>query len=61
MSFAERKQARIEYFERFVKGWKLRECGACAGSGYYDGGRPGTKCGACSGTGKERYKPESAT
>ena len=61
MSFAERKQARIEYFERFVKGWKLRKCVACAGSGYYDGGRPGTKCGACSGTGKERYKPESAT
>jgi len=57
MNFAERKKARKEYYERFVYGWKLRNCGACNGSGYYDNiGSP--PCSACEGTGKERYKPE---
>jgi DnaJ-class molecular chaperone len=47
------KLARTEYYERFIKGWKQRPCGACAGTGYK--GSP--KCGACEGTGKERYRP----
>jgi hypothetical protein len=56
-TFHERKAARVEYFNRFVKGWKLRPCTACNGSGYYDhSGSP--DCAACNGTGKERYKPE---
>ena len=56
MDFKERKQKRIEHFEKYVKGWKQRPCGACNGSGYYDhNGSP--KCGACNGTGKEMYKP----
>jgi len=59
MNFNERKQKRKEYYEKYVKGWKLRPCTACAGSGYYDtsiGGRI-PKCGSCEGTGKERYHP----
>lgn len=60
MNFHERKKERTEYYERFVKGWKLRPCTACAGSGYYDShGSP--PCGACDGTGKERYKPDIVT
>ncbi len=56
-TFRERKAARKQHFERYVKGWKLRPCSACDGSGYYeaDGSPP---CGACDGTGKERYKPK---
>ena len=51
----ERKKKRKEYFEKNVKGWKLRPCIACNGSGKYDhNGSP--KCGACNGTGKERFK-----
>jgi DnaJ-class molecular chaperone len=56
-TFLQRKQARKEYYEKYVKGWKLRICTACNGSGHYDNtGSP--PCGACDGTGKERYKPE---
>jgi len=34
---------------------KLKKCGACSGSGYYDNtGSP--KCGACHGLGVERTK-----
>lgn len=56
-SFHERKKQRKEHYEKFIKGWKLRDCGCCAGTGYYDdNGSP--PCGACDGTGKERYKPE---
>lgn len=59
MDFKERKQKRIEHFEKYVKGWKQRPCTACNGSGYYDhNGSP--KCGACNGTGKEMYKPIDA-
>lgn len=55
--YRERKAARKEYYEKFIYGWKLRKCGACAGSGYYDhDGSP--KCEACGGSGKERYKDE---
>ena len=55
-TFAERKAERTEYYKRFVFGWKLRNCGACNGSGHYDNtGSP--ECGCCDGTGKERYKP----
>ena len=57
MDFLERKKARTEYYEKYIKGWKLRNCIACNGSGYYDdNGSP--KCSACGGSGKERYKDE---
>jgi hypothetical protein len=59
MDFKERKQKRIEHFEKHIKGWKQRPCTACNGSGYYDhNGSP--KCGACNGTGRERYLPKTA-
>jgi hypothetical protein len=57
--YHERKQARKEYYEKYIKGWKLRPCMACNGSGYYDShGSP--KCQGCEppGSGKERYKPD---
>lgn len=56
MDFNQRKAERKEYYEKFVKGWKMRPCTACSGSGVYDtfGSPP---CGACEGSGKERYKP----
>jgi DnaJ-class molecular chaperone len=55
MNFRERKQERTEYFMRYIFGWKIRNCGACSGSGRYDhDGSP--KCGACEGTGKETYR-----
>lgn len=55
--FRQRKAARRKHYERFVRGWKLRPCAACNGSGRYDGnGSP--PCGACDGTGKERYKTQ---
>lgn len=58
MDYKERKEARREHYERFVKGWRLRTCLACNGSGRYDDtGSP--KCSSCGGTGKERVKPES--
>ena len=58
-TYAERKEARRIHFEQNVKGWKLRPCLACNGSGHYDhNGSP--KCGACNGTGKGRYKPSGA-
>lgn len=58
MDFKQRKQKRIEHFEKNVKGWKQRPCLACNGSGYYDhNGSP--KCGSCRGTGKEMYKSDS--
>lgn len=56
-SFAERKEARRKHFEENVKGWRLRDCTACNGSGRYDSFRS-PKCGGCNGTGKERYKPK---
>lgn len=53
-SFHERKQKRTEIFNKYIKGWRLRECSACNGSGRYDhNGSP--DCGSCDGTGKERY------
>lgn len=56
MNFRERKQKRTENYEKNIKGWKLRPCTACNGTGYYDhNGSP--KCGACRGTGLERYRP----
>ena len=55
MTFHERKKERTEYYQKYVYGWKLKDCSACSGSGYYDDtGSP--KCGGCDGTGKERYK-----
>lgn len=52
-SFKERK----EYYEKYIKGWKKRNCIACNGSGYYDNNNF-PSCSACDGTGKETYKPE---
>ena len=59
MDFKERKQKRKEHFEKNIKGWKLKPCIACNGSGYYDHSFNGKtpKCGSCEGTGKERYNP----
>lgn len=55
--FHERKKERTEHYEKFVKGWKQRPCGACNGSGRYDhNGSP--DCDSCDGTGKELYNPE---
>ena len=59
-TYAERKEARRIHFEQNVKGWKLRPCLACNGSGRYDhNGSP--RCGGCNGTGKERYKPKETS
>jgi len=49
--YHKRKKERIHHYNNNVKGWKLRDCTACSGSGYYIG-KP---CGACDGSGKERY------
>ena len=55
-TYEERKAIRKERYEKEIKGWKQRPCGACNGSGVYDhNGSP--PCGACSGTGREKYKP----
>lgn len=52
--FHEEKRRRTKYYYRFVYKWKLRKCGACNGSGYYDdNGSP--KCSACNGTRVEKY------
>ena len=56
MTFHERKQARKEHYENNVKGWKLRPCSACNGSGYYDH-NDSPECCACDGSGKERFNP----
>ena len=50
--YHKRKQERTEHYNKYVKGWKLSDCTACSGSGYYCG----KACGACNGTGQERYK-----
>ena len=55
MEYVERKKLRKEYYEKYIHGNKLKPCGACNGSGYYDhNGSP--KCGSCNGTGKEPLK-----
>lgn len=55
-TFHKRKKERADYYKRFVHGWKLKDCSACSGSGYYDhNGSP--MCGACGGTGKVRFQP----
>lgn len=60
-TFHARKAERTEYFEKFVKGWKLVTCGSCNGSGYYDNTDKHGRipfCGSCEGTGKNRVSPE---
>ena len=58
-TFAERKAARTEWYEKFVKGWKQQRCTACNGSGIYDhNGSP--PCGACDGSGKELVSPKES-
>ena len=54
-TYAERKQHRKDYYEKFIKGWKERPCVACNGSGYYDS-NDSPICSSCDGAGKERYK-----
>lgn len=56
-TFLERKAERIAHFEKYVKGWKQKECIACNGSGYYDhtGSLP---CSGCDGTGKTFEPPK---
>ncbi len=55
-TFHERKAERIAHFEQNVRGWKLKTCTACNGSGYYDdNGSP--DCWCCNGTGKTRKPP----
>lgn len=57
-TWLERKANRRDYYERYVRGWKLVTCTACNGSGYYDAnGSP--PCGCCGGTGMMRDKPTS--
>lgn len=54
--YQKRKQERIDFYNKYIVGWKSRKCTACNGSGYYDNnGSP--KCAGCNGTGKERYRP----
>ena len=54
MTYKERKAERKKWYEKHKFGWRLRKCGACNGSGYYDhNGSP--PCGACEGSGKEEY------
>lgn len=54
MTYLKRKQERKAHYEQYVFGWRLRDCTACSGSGYYDSdGSP--PCGSCQGSGKERY------
>lgn len=56
-TFHERKAVRTEHYFKYVHRWRLRECGACSGSGYYDDdGSP--PCDCCDGTGRERFKRE---
>ena len=59
-TYQERKQARKEHFEKYVKGWKIKTCTACSVSGFYDFNRNGRtpKCSSCGGTGKEKCAPE---
>ena len=58
MGWREDKEARKQYYLKYIYGWKQRPCTACNGSGYYDNdGSP--PCGGCDGTGKETYEPET--
>ena len=50
--YHQRKEERTVHYNKYVINWRLQDCGACSGSGYYCG----KECGACGGTGKERYK-----
>ena len=57
--YQRRKQERVEFYNKYVYKNKLRVCGCCNGSGYYDntdkwGKVP--KCGNCRGTGKQRER-----
>lgn len=54
-TWAERKKARREHFEKHVSGNRLVVCTACSGSGHYNHhGSP--KCGVCDGRGKHRER-----
>lgn len=57
MGFIEDKKVRTEYYNNYIKGWKMISCSACSGSGYYDNnGSP--KCGGCDGQGKVKVSPD---
>lgn len=53
MDFHERKKLRTEYYNKYIKGWKLITCIACNGSGYYDDNY-NPKCSSCKGISKIR-------
>lgn len=57
-TYHERKAERKAHYEKYIKGWKLRPCVACNGSGRYDHNKS-PRCGSCDGTGKERYKDDT--
>lgn len=57
--FHENKKDRTNNYFQYEHGWKLRDCTACNGSGYYDHDNS-PKCSSCNGTGKERYKGPKA-
>lgn len=56
--YHKRKQQRTEHYLKYVYKNKMKKCGACNGSGYYDTTIRGKvpKCGSCNGTGKERVR-----
>lgn len=59
-TFHERKQFRKEFYFRYVYGYRLVPCSACAGSGHYDNtGSP--RCGSCGGIGKTRRRSPEMT
>ena len=55
-SFHERKKERKYIYNKYKKGWKLRSCLACNGTGYYDHNNS-PNCSSCNGTGKEKIPP----
>lgn len=52
--YHKRKQARKEYYLKYIYGWRQRPCTACNGSGYWDN-TDSPACAGCNGSGKERY------
>ena len=54
--YRKRKALRTEFYLKNIYQKKLKPCGACNGSGYYDTTIRGKipKCSSCNGTGKER-------
>jgi len=53
MDFKERKKERTKHYFQFEYRWKLRECCACSGSGYYDNNES-PPCSSCEGYRKRK-------